>query len=312
MSKYDDLLDAEMHAYLARCDVLYPRDAVTLDIAGQRQVYDAMCADFDQGRPDNVRVTNETHGDVPCRRYETGNSDRTLVYLHGGGFVVGGLDSHDSICAELCANTGLRVVAVDYPLAPEHVYPEDFNAAWRAYVAIATRWQGGVVVAGDSAGGNLAAAICHKARDLGPRPLGQVLIYPGLGGDWSLPSYSEHADAPQLSTADMKFYMDIRPGGTPPKGDPFYAPLQDSDFSDLPPTICITAQCDPLTSDSDEYVRRIVAAGGQAVWIDEPGLVHGYLRARDMSRRAACSFARICDAAAALSRGEWPDLRDKT
>ncbi|THH35868.1 alpha/beta hydrolase [Aliishimia ponticola] len=306
MPDYDQLLDAEMKAYLARCDALYPPDAVTLDIAGQRRVYDAMCADFDVGRPDGVAVKDEPQGGVPCRHYTPADPAGTVIYYHGGGFVVGGLDSHDSICAEICAKTGLRVVSVDYPLAPEHHYPEDFDAAWRAYVAISAAWPGPVVLAGDSAGGNLAAAICHKARGAGPMPMGQVLIYPGLGGDWSWPSYIEHADAPQLTTRDMQFYQQIRFGGEPPANDPGCAPLRDSDFAGLVPTVCVSAQCDPLASDSEVYVQRIQQAGGQAMWIDEAGLVHGNLRARTMSQRAANSFERICGAISGLAQGRWP------
>jgi acetyl esterase len=308
MSKYDTLLDAEMHAYLARCDALYPPNAIELDIAGQRRVYDTMCADFDVGRPDGVVVIDEPHGGVPCRRYELVPTDQTVVYYHGGGFVVGGLDSHDSICAEICAATGLRVVSVDYPLAPEHTYPADFNAAWEAYSAISAHWPGGIVLAGDSAGGNLAAAVSHKARAVGPQPLGQVLIYPGLGGDWSLPSYTEHAEAPQLTMRDIEFYVTVRPGGQPPEDDPFFAPLQDTNYADLPPTVCISAACDPLASDSGEYVLRITSDNGKALWINEHGLVHGCLRARHMSERATASFSRVCTSISNLSQKRWPAL----
>lgn len=295
-AKYETLLDDEMKAYLARCDALYPPDAVDLDIAGQRRVYDAMCADFDVGRPEGVTVRDEPHGGVPCRRYDVVGAAATVVYYHGGGFVVGGLDSHDSICAEIAANTGHRVVAVDYPLAPEHTYPDDYNAAVSAYTTIAAAFEGPTLVCGDSAGGNLAAAVSGTMRGRADAPVGQVLIYPGLGGDWDMPSYTEHANAPQLTTKDMQFYMMVRPGGEPPKGDPHYAPLQDSDFSGLPPTVVVTAECDPLDSDGGAYVDRIRAAGGQAIWVSEEGLVHGYLRARIMSSKAMASFLRICDA----------------
>ena len=308
MPDYTKLLDEEVRAYIARADELYPPDAVDLDIAGQRRVYDDLCRAFDEGRPEGVRVTDEPYAQVPCRRYETGSPAATVVYYHGGGFVVGGLDSHDSICAELCANTGLRIVAVDYPLAPEHRYPQDFDAAWRAYAAVSDAFDGPVLVAGDSAGGNLAAAVSHKGRAEGRPPAGQLLIYPGLGGSMDLPSYTEYADAPHLTRADIDFYMSVRPGGPPPEGDPFYAPLQDTDFSGLPPTVAITAQCDPLTSDSEDYVARISRAGGRAVWRDEPGLVHGYLRARRMSGKAAASFDRICKALVRLANGAWPAL----
>lgn len=298
MADYDALLDDEVKAYIARCEASYPPDAVDLDVAGQRRVYDAMCRDFDRGRPDAVTVADEPHGGVACRRYECGPSAATVVYYHGGGFVVGGLDSHDSICAEMCEKTGLRVVAVDYPLAPEHRFPEDFEAAWAAYVAIRAAWPGAVVVAGDSAGGNLAAAVSHYGRASGQVPAGQVLIYPGLGGEWDWPSYVEHAEAPQLTLADMKFYKSIRTEGQSPWDDPRYAPVRDVDVTGLPPTVCITAECDPLTSDSEVYCQRLNDAGVAATWINEPGLVHGYLRARVMSKRAADSFDRICKAVA--------------
>lgn len=294
-AKYQTLLDAEIKAYLARCDALYPPDAVELDIAGQRRVYDAMCADFDTGRPAGVTVTDAPHGGVPCRRYTPSAVPRaTVVYFHGGGFVVGGLDSHDSICAEICAATGHRVVSVDYPLAPEHIYPADFNAAMSAYTAIAAAWEGPTLLCGDSAGGNLAAAVSGACRGRADAPAGQVLIYPGLGGDASLPSYTEHANAPQLSTSDLAFYRTVRFGGEPPEGDPNCAPLQDSDFTRLPPTLVVTAQCDPLDSDGAAYADAIRAAGGQADWVRETGLVHGFLRARTMSTKAAQSFERIC------------------
>lgn len=302
---YDILLDDEIKAYLARCDALYPPDAVDMDIAGQRRVYDAMCADFDVGRPAGISVTDEPHGGVACRRYEAGPCRDTIVYYHGGGFVVGGLDSHDSICAEICATTGLRVVAVAYPLAPEHTYPDDVNAALRAYEAIAQTFGGPMLVCGDSAGGNLAAAISGKLRGAAHAPIGQVLIYPGLGGDRSLPSYTEHADAPQLTLKDLEFYMMVRPGGTPPQGDPLFAPLQDTHFAGLPPTLCVSAACDPLASDSGAYCAAIRNAGGHAHWINEDGLVHGYLRARIMSRKAADSFERICAGLTSLARGTW-------
>ena len=310
MPDYGALLDAEVWAYITRSEGFYPPDAVDLTIAEQRAVYDTMCAAFHQGRPATVTVTDEPLGGVSCRRYERGNSDSdiTVIYYHGGGFVVGGLDSHDDICAEICDLTGYRVVSVDYALAPEHPFPRCFNDAWSAATAIAAQWRGPLLLAGDSAGGNLAAAVAHYARGrLDERIAGQVLIYPGLGGDWGQGSYVEHAEAPQLSTRDMEFYMKIRCGGAaPPQGDPRYAPLHDTDFAGLPPTVLITAQCDPLSSDGGAYRDALLAAGGQAVWTEEPGLVHGYLRARVMSQRAAESFDRVVAALTALGRGDWP------
>lgn len=301
---YGLLLDDEVRAYIARGAAFYPPNAVDLTVAEQRDVYDAMCAAFHAGRPEDVKVWDESHGGVPCRRYETATPNATLIYYHGGGFVVGGLHSHDDVCAELCARTGVRVISVAYGLAPENIFPSCYNDAKAAFEAISETFEGPVFMAGDSAGGNLAAAVTHQTRE---RIAGQILIYPGLGGDPTKGSYVEHANAPELTTRDMLFYQTIRTGGaSPPVDDARYAPLQDTDFSGLPPTVIVTAQCDPLASDGESYRDAIVSAGGRAVWFNEVGLVHGCLRARKMSVRGAAFFDRVSDAVAALVKGTWP------
>lgn len=301
---YGLLLDDEVRAYIARGAAFYPPNAVDLTVAEQRDVYGAMCAAFHAGRPEDVKVWDESHGGVPCRRYEAATPNATLIYYHGGGFVVGGLHSHDDVCAELCARTGVRVISVAYGLAPENIFPSCYNDAKAAFEAISETFEGPVFMAGDSAGGNLAAAVTHQTRE---RIAGQILIYPGLGGDLTKGSYVEHANAPELTTRDMLFYQTIRTGGaSPPVGDARYAPLQDTDFSGLPPTVIVTAQCDPLASDGESYRDAIVSAGGRAVWFNEVGLVHGCLRARRMSVRGAAFFDRVSDAVAALVKGTWP------
>ncbi len=311
MPDYDQLLDDEVRAFLARTALFYPPDAVELGIEDQRAVYDRMCADFDAGRPNSVRVNDRSFGGVPCRVYDVTDATSTITYYHGGGFVVGGLDSHDSICAELADQTGMRVVAVDYRLSPEHPHPDDFDDAMAAFEGMAAFFGGQFVLAGDSAGGNLAAAVAHAQRRMAcaGRIAGCLLIYPGLGGDWTLPSYVEHAAAPGLTTDDMRFYMQMRSGGQDKIGDPTYAPLQDTDFSDLPPVVVITAQCDPLSSDGDIYVRKLKEAGGAAIWIEEQGLVHAYLRARHMSEKAGASFERMVVSLQSLKEGRLPDVR---
>lgn len=296
MADYARLIDAETWAFIEATAAFYPPDAVTLSVAEQRAVYDEMCRAFHAGRPEGVLVSDLEAGGVPCRLYEPerGPAQATVVYLHGGGFVVGGLDSHDDVCAEICAETGFRVLSVDYRLSPEHVHPAAFEDARAATRWAAARWPGPLLLAGDSAGGNLAAAVAHAARRGGPPIAGQVLIYPGLGGDMSRGSYLAHAEAPMLTRADLEFYAAVRTGGAPvPEGDATFAPLHDSDFSGLPPTFISTAECDPLSSDGEAYAEAIRGAGGQAAWVEEKGLVHGHLRARKTVRRAADAFARI-------------------
>jgi acetyl esterase len=273
-------------------------------------VYNKMCAAFDQGRPSDITTDDAPFGGVPCRVYTPDNpSLGTVFFCHGGGFVVGDLDSHDSICAEFCSITGLRVVAVDSRLSPEHPHPEDFNDAWAAFGAVCATYVGPIVMCGDSAGGNLVAAVTHYARGrIDERIAGQLLIYPGLGGDHSKGSYITHSEAPGLTTRDMEFYMNIRSAGQDKTGDPTYAPLHDTDFTNLPATVIITAECDPLSDDGMAYRDALVAAGGKAIWINEAGLVHAYLRARLMSAKAAASFTRVTDSLSALAKAEIPSF----
>lgn len=302
---YERLIDEETWAFIRRTAESYPEDAVDLSIADQRRVYDEMCGQFRQPRPPGVETNAALADGVGVRIYSCGYPTRTVVYIHGGGFVVGGLDSHDDICAELCVQTGYRVVAVDYRLCPEHVHPAQFQDCWAAVNWAFQEFGDPLVLAGDSAGGNLAAAVSHHARGRTDAILGQVLVYPGLGGDTGQGSYITHAHAPLLTRDEVLFYEKVRCGGAVPANDPTFAPLQDTDFKRLPPTVVVTADCDPLRDDGAEYCARIIAADGQAHWINEAGLVHGYLRARTTVSRAADSFERISVAIESLGQGIW-------
>ena len=304
---YEQLIDAETWAFIRRTNDCYPADTAERSVPEQREIYNAMARSFLAPRPDVVETEDrQVHG-VPVRIYTAGDPTRTVMYCHGGGFVVGGLESHDDVCAEICAQTGYRVVAVDYRLAPEHMHPAMFDDAWAAFEWILSEYEGGIVLSGDSAGANLCAAVAHYARGRTDRILGQVLIYGAFGGDVNAGSYLEHAKAPMLTRDEILFYQGVRcKDGKVPQGDPTYAPLQDSDFSDLPATILISADCDPVRDDSRDYRDRILAAGGKAHWINEEGLVHGYLRARHSVGRARDSFERISLAIEALGQEIWP------
>ena len=311
MPDYDQLLDAEMKAFVERTNSYYPPETVTFTIDQQRAVYDRMCAEFHAGRPQGVAVTDMMvpgRHRVPVRIYDRSDVAEpacVVAYFHGGGFVVGGLDSHDDVCAEICDFTGYRVVSVDYRLSPEHDHPAAFDDSMAAFDWVSSVFDGPIVVAGDSAGGNLAAAISHALRGQERHPAGQVLIYPGLGGERNAGSYVEHASAPMLTKADLDFYAGIRTGGKEIIGDPTQAPLQDTDFSSLPPTVVFPAECDPLCDDGAAYCARINAAGGRAQNHVQKGWLHGALRARHMSAVSAASFRAICEAIATLGRGEW-------
>lgn len=310
MTDYTKLIDGETWAYIERVNSFYPPDTVDYTIDQQRAVYERMCLAFHTGYPQGVLAQDATIPtpacDIPIRIYRKAEKPGAVVlYFHGGGFILGGLDSHDDVCAEICDRTGYEVVSVDYRRAPEHLHPAAFDDALAAFEWAVKTCKQPVILSGDSAGGNLAAAVSHATRGGAARPVGQMLIYPGLGGDRTSGSYVTHAEAPQLTLRDLEFYKHVRTGGGDPTGDITLAPLADVDFSNLPPTVVITAECDPLSSDGEAYGRRIAEAGGRAYWLEEPGLVHGYLRARHSVVRARASFTRIVDTITALGRQEW-------
>jgi len=304
--KYADLIDAETWAFIDKTNASYPEDAANLSIAQQRECYDQMCQQFSVGYPDNVTASNvdiQTQaGAVAIReyRFKDMQPQAQILHFHGGGFVVGGLDSHDDVCAELCAKTGFLVTCVDYRLAPEHIYPAAHNDSVAAYRFVLKNSLP-VMLVGDSAGANLAASVAQVARTFDTRPIGQVLIYPGLTHQLSSPSYTTHANAPLLSTADIEYYRDIITGGVDRSQDPQCAPLADADFSGLPITYAFGAGCDPLLDDARLYCEAIVSAGGTAHFYEEVGLVHGYLRARHSVKRARGSFERIVTACKTLA-----------
>src|SRR5262245_3256007 len=263
MTDYKKLIDAETWAYIERVNANYPPDSIDYSIERQRETYNQLCREFFAGYPHGVTAVNFAIGTpdhaIPIRIYRNTDADASAVvlYLHGGGFILGGLDSHDDICAELCARTGYGVVSVDYQLAPEHRHPAAFDDAMSAFEWATSAFDAPVLLCGDSAGGNLAAAVSHATRGHKRRPIGQVLVYPGLGGDHSKGSYVTHAEAPMLTSRDVAYYGHIRAGDRDATGDITFMPMNDADFSNLPPTVIVTAECDPLSSDGEAYGSRV-------------------------------------------------------
>ncbi len=305
-------LDPEIRAFIARSNSFYPDSANTAGIAESRALYDRLCAGFRAPRPAGVTVTDSAvpaaWGAIPLRRYRPpGDARATLLYAHGGGFILGGLDSHDDVCAELCDGAGVEVVSVDYRLAPEHVYPaalDDMAAAYDALAAGGTR----LLVGGDSAGGRLAAALCRRLVRRGlPRPAGQVLIYPGLSSDPLRVAGSRAATAPGLPAEDCAYYARMLAGGAPPVADAEFAPLDAGDFAGIAPAAIFAAGYDPLRQDAEDYAAALHAAGVPVRYRCDPGLIHGWLRARHASRLAARAFADVIRATAALAAGETAD-----
>ena len=288
--------EAGILAFHSRCEAFYPADAVDATIGQQRQWYDALCAEFDRPSPAGmIREEALVLGRIPTRRYcpASVTTQTRLYYIHGGGFVVGSLQSHDAICAEIAEAAGAELVSVDYRLSPEHVWPAAFDDCFDVLTYL-LRGKGPVVVIGDSAGANLAAGLVLKARDEGLSGIaGQALVYPALGGDTSAGSYVEMAEAPGLSTTDVLYYRDVYKA---PAGNPYAFPLAHADLSGLPPAFITGAFFDPLRDDARDYAARLVSAGVEVSFREEPQMIHAWLRARHMSDGAAAGFAALCRA----------------
>ncbi|NNF80686.1 MAG: alpha/beta hydrolase [Rhizobiales bacterium] len=266
-----------------------------------------MCAHFLKPYPEGVSTKDFDVSGVPVRHYtpSTPLAGTLVVYAHGGGFVVGGLESHDDVCAEIADFAGCEVLAIDYRMAPEHVFPAAVDDCWTVYKWAAERADR-IVLAGDSAGAKLSAAIAIKARDEGlGHVAGQVLIYGAYGGEAKGGSYDTMANAPGLTTEDVKFYSEIYFGKWPNSNwdNKLARPLLETDFSRLAPAFIVAAELDPLLDDSVRYAEVLNAAGVRAELRTEPDLIHGYIRARHMSEPAAESFIAICQAVKGFCHG---------
>lgn len=283
--------------FLKLCDSFYPADAVNASIDQQRRWYDALCARFDRPLPSGMATQDAMVGHVPIRRYRPLEvaTDTVLLYLHGGGYVVGSLDSHHAICAELAEFCRAELVSVDYRLAPEHVWPAQSDDAFEVLSDLVGTGRP-VVLIGDSAGGNLAAGLALRAQAAGLAGIrGQALIYPALGGDLTSGSYREMAQAPGLSTADVGYYRDILQA---PDGDVIAFPLLAQTVAGLPPAFISVAHFDPLRDDGRHYAAKLAEAGVEVWFREEPQMVHAWLRARHMSEGAAQGFQALCLAVA--------------
>jgi acetyl esterase len=207
-----------------------------------------------------------------------------LVYYHGGGWVIGDLETHDVLCRQITAAAGIAVVAVDYRLAPEHKFPAAIDDAWAA-----TRWvvkqaarlgidPSRLAVGGDSAGGNLAAVVALMARDAGdPAIQLQMLNYPVTDLAAEAPSYAEFADGFMLTRDSMRWFVDHYLESKSEASDWRASPLRAPSLAGVAPALVVTAGFDPLRDEGDAYARKLRAAGVRVDHICYGGMVHGFL-----------------------------------
>ena len=226
-------------------------------------------------------------GEIPVRLYSPGPDEQlpTVVYFHGGGWVLGDLDSHDPLCRALAKRAGAAVVSVDYRLAPEHKYPA---AAEDAYTAVlwlnqhAAEWGADptrIAVCGDSAGGNLSAVVSQMARDRGgPELRAQVLIYPVTNCDFEVESYRANGDGSMgLSEDGMRWFWRCYTRSPAEAAEPYASPLRADTLIGLPPALVITAEYDALRDEGEAYAARLDRSGVSTELVRYDGVIHGFV-----------------------------------
>lgn len=278
------------------------------DVEAARRFWTIYTNALGEPPPDDMAVHDSAvpsaDGDIPVRVYRPAGDAGVracILYLHGGGFMLGDLDSSDSIAWGFAQATGAVVVSVDYRLTPEHPYPAAFDDTYAVLVHVAGHGEdfgidaGRIALAGDSAGGNLAAAACLAARDRGgPAIAAQAMIYPATGLDQSYPSYVEHADSPGLTAEGTKKYRELYLPDDRHADDAYARPVMAADHSGLPPAWVHSAEIDPIRDDGRVYAGKLAAAGTWVSYREARGMIHGFMRARFTGSAARAEFEAIC------------------
>ena len=266
-------------------------DYADLTPTAARAQFEAAVPKLDARRADGLRVEDRklpgSAGEIPIRVYAPAGAASPLpvaVWFHGGGFVIGSLESYDPLCRALAKQAGIVLVSVDYRLAPEHPHPAAVDDAFTAlqWVAANAAVLGGdasrLAVAGDSAGGNLAAVCAILARDHGGPPLcRQVLIYPATAARPDSESHQAFAEGYLLTRRSILWFHEHHSGDKDFSGDFRFAPLIAPDVSGLAPALVIVAGFDPLRDEGIAYANRLKEAGNPVDLLSFDGMVHGFI-----------------------------------
>lgn len=266
-------------------------DLAAMDIVESRAVMAAMRVPMDgiaSGGQNDLTITMRDGAGIKARQYMPSQTSEKpaglFVYFHGGGWVFGDLEGHDALCQTLANELQMPVVSVDYRLAPEHPFPtpmqDCFDAlCWCAENAEQLGADGKrLVVGGDSAGGNLAAAVSIASRSGdGPEISAQVLYYPVTDRNFDRASYSENESGYLLTKKGMMYFWDSYLRDDDDANDPLAAPLQAPDLSNLPAAFVLTAAYDPLRDEGIAYAEALVAAGNKVSRVQHDDQVHGFV-----------------------------------
>lgn len=242
-------------------------------------------------------------GAIALRVYSPEGSGPFPVFVnfHGGGWVIGDLETADGVCRDLCRTAACVVVSVAYRLAPEHRFPaavEDAMAAtrWAAENQAELNGNGRLAVGGESAGGNLAAVVCLQARHNGPPIDFQLLLYPVTDCDLERPSYQANGQGYLLETDTMRWFWEQYCPDVEERATPAASPLREADLSGLPPALVVTAEFDPLRDEGEAYAAALKAAGSPVEAVRYDGLVHDFFGTAGVFEASRPGFEHACRA----------------
>ena len=236
-------------------------------------------------------------GEIAGRRYTPEDPAATILWIHGGGWVICGLDTHDAMCRLLANESGCEVIAIDYRLAPEHRFPAAVEDSWDALQWVASQTEGRpLILGGDSAGGNLTAVCTLRARDRGgPQLELQVLVYPAVGNDLTTESCQLYGSGPDtfLTTDEMEWFWAHYVGDDADESTPELVPLLAEDHSGLPPAIVVTAEYDPLRDDGLAYVKALQDAGVPVTHHHYDDVFHAFFSLINLIERGNEAVAQV-------------------
>jgi len=307
----------EMLAMLAEFDAVPEGET----IEEKRENWRKFCFETRRPRPEGMIVEDSSFagpvGDVDIRIYRpagVSSPSPCVLYIHGGGFMTGDLDTNDTIAWSLAEGSGCVVASTHYRLAPENPYPAAFDDSYAALCHIADNSAAlaldinRIGICGDSAGGNLAAAICLAARDRGgPRVAAQAILYPGFRSEGTLPSFTTYAHAPIQSTAATKLYRKTYMPDPATHSEPYACPLMTEHYRDLPPALLHVAEVDAARDEGKLFAERMADAGGDVTYRVAPGMIHSFMRARFNGPASQAEFDVICDFLARYLTSESKD-----
>lgn len=301
----------EVRALLETIDLMPPPPIEQQTPASRRALAQMTLPSFWGPREDVASIEDIAipvrDGSVKARLYRPGEAKGTVLFLHGGGWMVGNLDTHDAPCRMLANRTPCDIVSVEYRKAPEHPFPAAVNdvddaLAWLvdngASIGLDTRQ---VIVVGESAGANLAAVLARHARDRHIALAGQVLIYPATDMSLDSQSYRDFAKGFFLTAESVAWFLEHYFADPSHRFHADAAPLRAADLRRLAPAFVVTAEFDPLRDEGRAYAARLIEAGNDVAYVEWKGVVHGFL----LMNSVTTTTAELVSATAAWIRGRW-------